>query len=48
MFALKRLSFSFCHHQAYNKIIRLVNNKIGVIYLNSPSDLNALSSDLKN
>ena len=49
MFALKRLSQSFAHHaHVYNKLIHQINSKVGVIYLNSASDLNALSAELKD
>lgn len=49
MFALRRLANNFTHHShTYNKIIHQTNSKVGVIYLNSPSDLNALSHSLKD
>jgi enoyl-CoA hydratase/carnithine racemase len=49
MFAIKRLSQSFSQNNfVYNKIIHQITGKVGVVYLNSPSDLNALSSQLKD
>lgn len=47
MFSLKRLSFPFSQH-VYNKILHQINTRVGVIYLNSNSDLNALSAELKD
>jgi enoyl-CoA hydratase/carnithine racemase len=49
MFAIKRLAQSFSQSNfVYNKIIHQITGKVGVVYLNSPSDLNALSSQLKD
>ena len=47
MQALKRISASFSSF-TYNKILHEVRSRVGVIYLNSPADLNALSAELKD
>lgn len=48
MRTLNRLFSTLTHRAVFNKVEVKVEDKIGYIYLNSPSDFNALSLEMRN